>query len=80
MEQDSASLAYTLKEVEVAVRMMFKNRSVCHAFDLGKTPDGSELCMVLSIVPKETVELIENSLKAAADNWLMKKTETTVMQ
>jgi hypothetical protein len=52
-------LAYTLREAERGIRMMARDRSILHVFDLGKTPDGEEWCFVMSVVPKSTVAVLE---------------------
>lgn len=49
---NDAALAHVLKSADEAVRIMFRDRSTVHAFDVGKTPEGVELVMVLAIVPK----------------------------
>lgn len=52
-EEEERMLQHVLKQTEIGVRMMFRDRSALHAFDYDK--DGRYVFM-MAVLPKEIVD------------------------
>lgn len=51
-------LKYLLKESTVGIKMMLKEKTTVHAFDIGKLADGIEYSFVMQIVPTSQADYI----------------------
>jgi hypothetical protein len=56
-------LKYTLKEAEMGIRMMARDKSPLHFFDWGTDTAGTEHVFVMAIMPKELVASLEAGMK-----------------
>lgn len=55
-QRRQAVLDRALREADKAIRHMLENRTIAHAFDVGKAPGGVELSMLLIVLPKTTID------------------------
>jgi len=49
-------LEYAIKEAATALKIMFRDKSTLHVFDLGKGTDEVEYSVIISIAPKSIVD------------------------
>jgi hypothetical protein len=51
-------LSYWLREIQTAVRIMARDRSCAHAFDLGTTPQGEMQSCIVLVMPKQLADAL----------------------
>lgn len=53
-------LSYWLKEAETAIRIMFRDKTTCHLFDLSRNREtGEEFVCVIAVVPRDLANEFE---------------------